>query len=387
MKLLKVLSVIGVCGAVALGVAAQQGCSSDDSSSGGSTTAGAQPPEKPNAPATTSTDVRVFAVQNLLFGDADRATGAASGDAWKKYGYNLDNKISTSKSTDVCTPAEGGSKDNATDGADGRDNSFGKNIVPIIQQLAGNDFGKRVNDSVVDGSFTVMFEVKGLSGEKQTNTGLSGQVFAGAKFDAIDANKGKKPTFSKADNWPVSAELLNGDTVASGSKIKIADAYIVNGTFVAKADRITISLVLQGQALNISINKAVITFDASGENAGNGTIAGVIDADELIKGLKGVAGNISSSLCEGTTFDNIAQQLRQFADILSDGSNAAGSKCTGISVGLGFTGKEIGPLKDVVKSSGSGGDACAAKPDGGTDSGSDSGQGGQDSGAQDSGTD
>ncbi|MBL8609285.1 MAG: hypothetical protein JNL38_18290 [Myxococcales bacterium] len=387
MKLLKVLSVLGVCSAVALTLAAQQGCSSDDTSSGGTAGAGAVPPEKPNAPATDSKDVRVFAVQNLLFGDTDRTSGAASGEAWKKYGYNLDGKLSTSKSTDICTPAEGGSKDAAVDGADGRDNSFGKNIVPIIQQLAGNDFGKSVNDSVQGGSFTVMFEVTGLKGEKQTNTGLSGQIFAGAKFDGIPENQGKKPTFTKADNWPVSGELLNGDTIESGSKVKITDAYIVNGTFVAKADKITISLVLQGQALNISINKAIITMDVAGENAGNGTIAGVIDANELITGLKSVAGSISKSLCEGTTFDNIAQQLRQFSDILSDGSNAAGQKCTGISVGLGFTGKEIGRPTKVTKSSGTGGDPCKEQPDAGKDSGSSGGQDSGSSGGQDSGTD
>jgi hypothetical protein len=138
MKLLKSLGILGLCGGFAVAFAAQQGCSSSDSPSGTAAVGG--PPDKPNAPATTSTDVRVFAVHDLLFGDADRS-GTASGDAWKKYGYNLDNKVSTAKSTDVCKPAEGGSKDSAADGADGRDNSFGKNIVPIIQQLAGNDFG------------------------------------------------------------------------------------------------------------------------------------------------------------------------------------------------------------------------------------------------------
>ncbi len=368
MKLVKTLTLLGIMAGLGLVVVAEQGCSSSATTA---PTTGDQgvggPPAKPSAPATTSSDFKTFAVSELYFGDTDRS-GSPNSNAWKTYGYNLDGKATTDKSTDVCTLESGASKTTQTDGDQGRDNSFGKNIVPIITSVAGSDFGKKVTDSIKEGSFTVLLDIKGLTGEKQTNIGLSGQLFAGGNFD--QAKKGAKPTFTTADDWPLQPELLNGATAESGSKIQLTDAYIVNGTFVAQASKITLSLSISGQNLSITINKAVITMDVSGSEAKNGTIAGVINTEELINGLKSVAGRISTSLCKGDAFENIAQQLRQASDINSDGTNTSGAKCTGISVGLGFNAKQIGRPKTVAAKGSDSPDPCKETPDAGADSGS-----------------
>ena len=53
------------------------------------------------------------------------------------------------------------------------------------------------------------------------------------------------------------------------------------------------------------------------------------------------AGSLDVSLCDGTTFDSIANQIRVASDILADGSNASGTTCDGISIGLGFDMVEV----------------------------------------------
>jgi hypothetical protein len=373
MKLAHTVSLVGL-GLVTLGyVAVSQGCSSS-STPAGTTTLGA-PPQKPNAPATTSKAEHNYALWELYLGDSDR-TFAASTTAWKKYGYNIDGKVSTKDSTDVCTPAKGAGKDAQVDGDNGVDNAFGSRIVPIIKTFA-NDISKTISDSIKKGSFTIMLDVTGLDDTPtQTATGLTGKLYAGAAY------KNGTPTFTPNDDWPVRPELLSNPSDAKTSKVTFGDAFVVNGTWVnGTGSDVTISLTFSGVALDITVHRATIVFDHHGAQADNGTIAGVINTQELIDGLRKVAGNISDSLCQGSAFDSIAQQIAQASDILTDGSNAAGKDCDAISIGIGFTAKEI-KIPDQVGDPATGTNKCDAT-DGGTDSG-----GGEDSGGgQDSGGD
>jgi len=331
----------------AFGAAATQGCSSSSSSPAGDGGTGSSntPPAKPSGPTTTSTTEHNYALAKLYLGDTDRS-GVASQTAWKSYGYNIDGKITTKDSTDVCTLAAGAAKSTQTDGNGGTDNSFGENILPIILTTAGQDAAKKINDSIASGSFTIMIDVTGLDGTPtQTATGLKGFLNAGGTFDPV--NK-KAPTFTTADDWPVRPELLSDKMDAKSSTIRFPDAYVVNGEFVnGTPGNLTLNLAIGGVALDLTITQAVITCTAASGACNNGTIAGVINTEDLISKLKKVAGRISTSLCQGSAFDSIAQQIRQASDILSDGTNVAGKACDGISIGLGFDSKEIGLPKTV----------------------------------------
>lgn len=63
------------------------------------------------------------------FGDSPTA------DAWKQIGFNLDGKVTTATSTDVCELMAGAEPATQDDGHDGIDNSFGENICPILGTL------------------------------------------------------------------------------------------------------------------------------------------------------------------------------------------------------------------------------------------------------------
>src|ERR1019366_6571618 len=105
------------------------------------------------------------------------------------------------------------------------------------------------------------------------------------------------------------------------------------------------------QSLTIDVHSALVTFAPSKPGTvTNGTIAGTLITTELVASLKSVAGHISVSLCSGSAFQSIAQQIEQASDIIIDSnsgsvSNSAGTMCNGISIGLGFEGTEIAAPK------------------------------------------
>ena len=69
----------------------------------------------------------------VTFGDSPTA------DAWKQIGFNLDGKVTSKTSTDVCELVQGASRAAQDDGQNGIDNSFGENLCPILDTTAGSD--------------------------------------------------------------------------------------------------------------------------------------------------------------------------------------------------------------------------------------------------------
>lgn len=68
-------------------------------------------------------------MSRVNFGDSPTA------DAWKQIGFNLDGKVTTATSTNVCGLVPGANPTEQDDGQDGIDNSFGENICPILASL------------------------------------------------------------------------------------------------------------------------------------------------------------------------------------------------------------------------------------------------------------
>ncbi|HEY1695649.1 MAG TPA: hypothetical protein VGG39_25955 [Polyangiaceae bacterium] len=307
-----------------------------------------------------------YAVHKLYLGDTDR-TGTGSPTAWKAYGYNLDNLVTKeacdSKTTppacsnDVCSLTAGAAKETQIDGNGGIDNSFGENILPIVLTTAGSGAGNEINTSIAAGSFTVMMDVTGFddSAGNQTNaTGLTGFLLAGGNYTT--QNGGAAPTWDPTTHWPILPSLMTGCTESAGcpagtdpksaATITFPSAYQAGGTFVnGTPAELTLTLSIAGEQLSLAVESAIITFQpVSPGSVTNGTIAGVLVTTDLVNALQSVAGSISPSLCSGSAFQSIAQQIEQASDIISTGnavSNVAGTPCNAISIGLGFDATEI----------------------------------------------
>lgn len=337
MRLSTVLSMVGL-GVCAATFTFAQGCGGDDDnggSSGGGGTAqtGKVPPASDGDP-TSSTEERTFALHEIFLGEASRS-GAASGTAWKSFGYNLDGlvtNVTDQSSPDlakVCKRVGTAPASTHQDGDDGIDNAFGSQLVSLIQSFAPTP-SKSISDAIKKGDFTILFKVKGLTDDAaQTNTGLSGQILVGTTF-----SESGTPSFSPSDDWPYLSE----------PKVDVSGAYVKDGTFVNGQSGATVRLALsiQGQQLALTVNKAIITFKHNPPNdALEGTIAGVIRTEELVDGIGKVAGNINTSLCSGSTIEGIKDSIRAASDMMANGTQDPNSTCDGISVGIGFTAKRV----------------------------------------------
>jgi hypothetical protein len=367
-------AVLAVSGIGMAGVGCSGGSSGGSSSGGsGDTCANAgnacvvqPPPPTTGSPTSASHN---YAIHTLYLGDSDR-TGVTNTAAWKDYGYNLDNLVTTKTSTDVCTLTAGASKAVQGDGNGGIDNSFGENILPIVIETAGSDAAAKINASILAGSFTIMTYVTGFddSAMNSTNaTGLTGLLLAGGSYSA--AHDGGAPTWDTTTHWPIVPTIMNGCNAMTGcgagctygsapgacsvdpltaATITFPTAYQAGGTFVnGSPSTLALNLSIGGQSLSINVHSALITFQPKAAGSvTDGTIAGVLITSELVDALKSVAGNIAVSLCSGSAFESIAQQIEQASDIVIDSnsgavSNSSGTMCNGISIGLGFEGTEI----------------------------------------------
>ncbi len=349
-------------------------CGSDDAENGGDAPAPDQPctdcatpPAQPAGGATGDGEGTILAINKLFLGDTDR-NGVPSQTAWKDFGYDLDGYKSTKNSTVHCQINEGGNKSAVqTDGTNGIDNSFGANIIPVITGVA-SDAAKRINETLEEGSFTIILEVKSIGGGKDY-VNLPAALYAGA--DLLELS-GAGPKWDGTDEWPVFCELMNDckDTGTTQfpdatSKVNFPTSYMAGGTWVSGSKAtVNLSLSIQGFSLALDINQAVITADMSGappNTATNGMIAGVIEAEKLIESLSAVAGSISTSLCgDSPTLQSVKQSIRAAADIMKDGSQNPNANCDGISVGIGFDMKAV-KLGQVMDRNPPGADPCAGQ--------------------------
>ncbi len=305
------------------------------------------PPSKPPAPPTGSSTTKTFAVKAIYLGETSR-TGQASDTAWKQFGYNLDGKVTSGASTDVCTRAKGAPSSNQADGAQGIDNAFGAIILPLIKSAsASTEPSKTVSALYQNGLRTIQLGVVGLDGSpSQTATGLAGGIFPSLAYSG-DGPSVPFPGFGPTTDWPVRVEgLADGMTIAGGAKASLAGSWISSGVFVSGGSSLdlTFELPLGGTSVPMILHHAIVTLDPQG----NGTFAGILDTEEFITAMRKAAGTLSTTLC-GSQFDGIAQQLRQSSDILKDGTNVGGQDCNGTSVGIGFLAVPIANPTKIAK--------------------------------------
>lgn len=302
---------------------------------------GKVPAKLPPNPGVCMDAATTQAVNKLYLGDTDRDGTPNATNGWKNFGFNLDGLKSTKASTNLCKPRAGGTAAAVyPDGADGIDNSFGKNILPIILGLA-SDLSQTANESIAKGSFTIMLDIS----KTGTNcTGAAGKLFAGAQLvDAMGMDA--IPKFDGTDVWPVSESLLTNPMDPTSSKIVFNEAYIAGNTWVSGSKgTVTIELTISGFTIKLDIQNAYVTVDLDAGKGKNGTIAGVLDTEQLVSQISKVAAAFDTSFCDPSspTLVSILNQLRQASDIMKDGTQDPSKECDGISIGLGF---DTAPVK------------------------------------------
>ena len=281
-------------------------------------------PLRPDASTTTSDAVTTFAVDRVFLGDTS-IDGTPLIDAWTQLGFDLDGLTTTTASTDVCTNPVPHAQ---VDGVNGIDNAWGQTILPLLQTAF---FQQSVSEpsttAIQQGKWTWIVEITGSSGDRnQSAIGLSGQVFIGAPLDT-------PPTFDATLDWPVRPSSLVDPTAIDSSQFQFTEVYVVDGTIVGRGSD-QLLLPLWGLMPTLRVHHPVMAIHPDG----TGILGGVLDPGELVAAFRVAEGNFFGPSCG--EFDDTAQILAA-QDILSDATNASGTPCNAISIGVRFTVKRV----------------------------------------------
>ncbi|WP_438030395.1 hypothetical protein [Sorangium sp. So ce233] len=278
-----------------------------------------------------------FGIDRLFLGDTDR-DGKKTAGSWKQYGFNLDGKVSSTVSQDLCKPVDGAPpSDVYPDGVNGIDNSFGSKLVSLISNFL-TDPSTRVTDAIANGDFTVIFKLDGL-GDQPSYNPLTAKLYGGATLDAA-------PVWDGSDKWPVVPELLEDAQDIESAKVVFPASYVVDNTWVSGPESqvsFKLNLTFSGTTIGLTIRNVRIAMDLAPDHKSvvKGTIAGVLETAVLAEELRSVIGAVQPGVCEGSGIETILDQVRRASDIMKDGSQDPSQECDAISIGIGFTAKQV----------------------------------------------
>ena len=278
----------------------------------------------------------VLAVDHLFVGDTDTDL-VASSIAWKQFGLNLDGKVSTKDSADLCVPVAGASKASVyPDGDNGIDNAFGKLVLPIMLGLNGQ-FASQVNTSIEQGMFSILVALEGLKpGNDQAP--IVARVYSGSSLEV-------PPLFDGTDCWPVTAESLTDPKDAGSARVVFSQSAIANSTWTSSGEA-TLDLTVPSfpDDIHLRLHHARMSMNlvTDHQSAIAGQVGGVLDTEEFITEVTRLVGIFDPTMCGSNTLENILTQIRRASDLLKDGTQNPASTCDGISIGLGFTMARVG---------------------------------------------
>jgi hypothetical protein len=271
----------------------------------------------------------VLAINKLDFGDVGMKT-----DNSQKLGFDIDGLVSTAGSTDLCQPANGGDKTIVyPDGTNGIDNAFGKNILPLLLNIAPG-FSDSITTNITDGAFTIMLDFVGLTAAADQPSVVT-RLYGGTDL-------GAPPAFDGKDCWPVTPELLtNVADIKSSTVIFDKSSIVGNKWSSGVAQTLKLTVPAGGATITLTIHKAQVTLNLSADHktATGGLIGGVLDTDEFVTEVKKAIFAINPGYC--ALVGAVEKQIRQDSDILKDGSQDKTKSCDGISIGFGFTMNEV----------------------------------------------
>ncbi|HEY8090565.1 MAG TPA: hypothetical protein VIF09_22040 [Polyangiaceae bacterium] len=293
--------------------------------------AGALPPD-PGGPSPDGVTPVVLAISNLYYGDSDR-NGLAGEYAWTQFGLNIDGKTTTGRSTDTCTLYEGASRCTIVDGESGIDNSFGMNILPIIVTTFGSSMSQRGNAALQAGDSTTLIRLDHLG------SGADYSPLPGAVFHA--AASATAPKWDGTDVRDVDVTSLVSGSLSSPALT--LSGYMKGRRWVGTPPGGQMLLDLHlftgnqpSPPLPISHVQVEMLVDPSNGAASGGVLSGIIAPGDIVEWAQLLAGSFTTSLCTGTAFQSIKEEILQASDIMMDGTNEPGQACNGISLGLGF---------------------------------------------------
>lgn len=329
------------------------GCSGDSSGSGGASGTlsldlcfgevdpeGVPPPAVEDA-APAGAETYVFAMRAIRLGSLE-PDGELSATAWKGLGLNLDGFTTTKDNASCgCQWTASAKPSMLADGDAGRDNSFGRSIMPILTSLA-SDIEVQTAGKIKGGGFSWLFALHGLGGDG-ARKGLSAEAYAAAPF--VDAaGMPAAPAWDETDTWRVSAESVDGGDIGA-PKLRFQDAYTVpatggeGGSIWVGHGKGTLPLFLPGGAppfVHLVIHDPVLVLPISSDHTQiqRGVLGGTLESQTVAMEMTRLIGIFYPEGCPPSDFaESLGQEILSASDA-TEGDPSQHPICSLISIGV-----------------------------------------------------
>jgi hypothetical protein len=133
---------------------------------------------------------------------------------------------------------------------------------------------------------------------------------------------------------------LNDPLDIESSKVVFANGSLTTNVWQSGTlPTITLAFPTPVGDLSLTIHNAQMSLEIAADHKSgiNGQIGGVLDREELVLEVKKLIYGVNPLFCG--LFD--PDQIRRASDIMNDGTQDPTKVCNGISIGIGFTMKEL----------------------------------------------
>jgi hypothetical protein len=311
---------------------------------------GVRPPPRPSV-MVAGGSTKWFAIRTLQLGVTRRSDGVSDANAWKDYGYDLDFRTTTRDDSKIslnsCKRREGSPTNVLTDGNAGRDNNFGQHVMSVIRSLKA-DAEDAVNSAIGSGETTLLLRLDNFS-PTENNASVPGTLMAAGKMAT-------SPKWDGTDKW----------SIVTGTSVTFPSAYMADGVWVSGEGMTsaTVPLPFGGAPILLPLDGALVTFRPATGTLG--VIAGATNANKLVDAITPTMK--SFGICPGNaTFEQVAATITQSADLVGGAPllQDTSKTCDAVSVGLGFTTKEVAASDVMVGPPVPGPDECGPVGDAG----------------------
>lgn len=316
----------------------------------------AGPPPRPDMSDPEEGETFVAAVRSVLWPDfaSDDVQELAPKD--EVPGFDLDGRCSCTADVPLsCVTAPGAILPNHCDDEEGRDNNLSIALAPLVVLAPGNDPSALFSDSAEVGSWSVIIEVKGYSGEPD-DPRVEVSTFSAVGFGGVGG-----PAWDGQDVWDVRADsyAFDGRLTRPEPLSYDPDAYVSGGVIVARLPILDINLRVELAGGLIRVSNAVVTAKleqrATGVALVDGNVGGWITERDALRFLASYrysltpGGDVVGICNDGSANYNI---FRSAACRGADGRIDEGSPdqaCNAISMGVGFSADpaQLGKIVDV----------------------------------------
>ena len=313
--------------------------------------AGIRPPARPYADASPGGgQTLTFAVHQFYFGTRDPETDQQDPAAWKRIGFDVDQRCTTFQDAGFTSPTckpPAKLETYLDDGDKCRDNNFGKYSSNLLSINA--KFEPTANQRIDDGYPTMIVQLDDV-GMDSCDPHAPGRVYIAAQHDPLLGTLGWDGT----DAREVDSRSVLPDGGLKAPRLAFPKGYITDDTWVSgEIDASTQPLILPLGAYLFELHASalVLTMKLSKDRkkVESSTIFAVVSPDELIAAVGPAA--ISFVGCAASpVVDAVIQSLKQYSDLSSDAGSFQDPTraCDLISFAMGLEWKAVQAPTKVV---------------------------------------